>query len=91
MYHCDNTCTETRSICAGRKITCFTNAEEDEVKLSDALPYLVETRLKEGGAEFSSASQNWGEHCLVDKNLMTGQNPASASAVAKAMLGALNL
>ena len=53
------------------------------------MPYLVETRLKEGGAEYSKAAQNWGEHCIVDKNLITGQNPASAPAVAKAIISAL--
>jgi putative intracellular protease/amidase len=36
-----------KNIVSGRKVTCFSNNEEEQVKLTDAIPYLVETRLKE--------------------------------------------
>ncbi len=36
-----------KNIVSGRRVTCFSNDEEEQVKLTDAIPYLVETRLKE--------------------------------------------
>lgn len=72
----------------GKKVTGFTNSEEEAVGLTDAMPYLLEDRLKEQGADFSKAD-DWAEYVVVDGNLITGQNPASAKAVGEAIVKAL--
>lgn len=73
---------------AGRRITGFTNDEEVAVELDDDMPFLLETRLREQGGDFVGAP-NFTEHVVVDGNLITGQNPASSAAAAKALLEAL--
>jgi putative intracellular protease/amidase len=70
---------------AGRRVTGFTNAEEDAVGLTEAMPFLLETRLRELGAEFVGAA-NFEENVVVDGRLVTGQNPASARAAAEAVV-----
>lgn len=70
---------------AGRRVTGFTNAEEDAVELTDAMPFLLETRLRELGAEFVGAG-NFEENIVVDGRLVTGQNPASARGAAEAVV-----
>ena len=55
-----------KSIFAGRKATGFSNAEEEEVKLTDAIPFLVETRLKELGANYEKNEKTWGVYVTVD-------------------------
>ena len=58
-------------------MTGFTNEEEDIVKLSQYMPFMLEDKLKERGAIFEGASA-WSEKVVVDGRLVTGQNPASA-------------
>lgn len=72
---------------SGRRVTGFTNAEEDAVELSEAMPFLLETRLRELGAQFVGAG-NFEENVVVDGRLVTGQNPASARAAAEAVVRA---
>jgi putative intracellular protease/amidase len=72
----------------GRKVTGFTNAEEQAVELDKLMPFLLESRLRELGAEFVAAS-NWSDHVVVDGNLITGQNPQSSGSAAKAVIDAL--
>lgn len=69
----------------GRKVAAFTNAEEDAVGLTDAVPFLLETRLKELGANVQIAP-NFEAFAVVDDNLITGQNPASSEKVAKLVI-----
>jgi putative intracellular protease/amidase len=76
------------SVVAGRAVTGFTNAEEDAVKLTDKMPFLLESKLKELGAVFSGVD-NFVEHIVTDGNLITGQNPASSKAAAEALLNQL--
>eukprot|EP00457_Paulinella_chromatophora_P011636 gb/GEZN01011789.1/.p1 GENE.gb/GEZN01011789.1/~~gb/GEZN01011789.1/.p1 ORF type:complete len:184 (-),score=31.29 gb/GEZN01011789.1/:142-693(-) len=76
-------------IVKGRTLTCFTNAEEDAVKLTDAMPFLLETKLKELGAKISTGAA-WSNVVKVDGKLVTGQNPASASDTAKAVVQAIH-
>lgn len=71
----------------GRKLTSFSNAEEAGYAQAD-VPFLLESALREDGAEYSSADV-WQEKVVVDGRLMTGQNPASGSALAKAIVEAL--
>lgn len=66
----------------GKKVTGFTNTEEEAVELTDVVPFLVEDMLKENGGIYSKAG-DWEEYALVDGNLVTGQNPASSGLVAE--------
>jgi len=63
-----------------KKVTGFTNKEEDIVELSSQMPFMLETELVKRGAKFSSAAP-WKEKVVVDGRLITGQNPASAGAL----------
>jgi putative intracellular protease/amidase len=71
---------------AGRKVVSFTNAEEVLTFRADNVPYKLETRLKELGADFHSALVPFIPHVEVDGLLITGQNPASAGPTAKALI-----
>ena len=71
-------------IVEGRRVAAFTNAEEDEVGKSDVVPFLLEDKLVEQGADVRTAP-NWTENVVVDDRLVTGQNPQSAAGVAKEM------
>lgn len=73
----------------GKRLTGFTNAEEALVFRSDNIPYKLETRLKEFGADFHSALVPFTSHVEVDGLLITGQNPSSAGPTAKALIRAL--
>ena len=73
----------------GRKLTAFTNDEETTVELTDEMPFLLESRLKELGADFVGA-ENFAPHVVVDGNLVTGQNPASSKGAAEAVLKQLS-
>jgi putative intracellular protease/amidase len=66
----------------GRRVNSFTNEEERALGLEDVVPFLLETRLRELGANFEKAPPK--EACVVqDGNLVTGQNPASAAPLAR--------
>lgn len=75
-------------IVKGRKVTGFTNAEEDAVGLTDIVPFLLEDALREQGAEFSNVSP-FEPHVVSDGLLITGQNPPSSEPTAHALLDAL--
>lgn len=72
----------------GKQVTGFTNAEEDAVELTEAMPFLLESALRKLGAEFVGAG-NFQNNVVVAGRLVTGQNPASASDTAKAILALL--
>ena len=72
----------------GKSVTGFSNSEEDAVQLSGIVPFLLEDELKAKGANYSKAD-DWHPYAITDGNLITGQNPASSDAVAKAVLEAL--
>jgi putative intracellular protease/amidase len=73
---------------AGRTVSAFTNEEEEAAEATDLMPFLLETRLRERGATFSEGPK-WDAHIAVSGRLITGQNPASATDVAEAMVEAL--
>jgi putative intracellular protease/amidase len=75
-------------IVKGRKVTGFTNTEEDAVGLTDVVPQLVEDTLIKRGGLFSKID-DWAPYAQKDGNLVTGQNPASSTAVAKLVLETL--
>jgi len=78
-----------RYLLDGKTVSAFTNDEERAVKLDAIVPFLLESRLVERGAHFEGAA-NWQEKVVVSERLVTGQNPASASGVAKAMVTLLD-
>src|SRR5215472_17005848 len=69
----------------GKHVTGFTNGEEEEVKLTHVVPFLVEDELKRLGGLFEKAP-NWQPFHLVDGQLITGQNPESSTGAAQALL-----
>lgn len=80
--------TGTTSPFSGFRLTGFTNAEEAQVGLADKAPWLLQDRLIALGAEFVEG-EPWAPHLVVDRNLYTGQNPASSGPLAERMLEAL--
>lgn len=77
-------------------VTGFSNEEEDQAQMTSAMPFLLEDKLSAvPGTKYVKADQPWGEKVVVDKTyqlggpLITGQNPASAAGVGKALLKAL--
>jgi len=72
----------------GRKVTGFTNSEEEAVGLTDVVPFLVENVLIANGGDYSKGP-DWGSYVLTDGKLVTGQNPGSSRAAAEALLGLL--
>jgi putative intracellular protease/amidase len=76
------------SLVAGKKVTGFTNGEEEAVGLSDVVPFLVEDMLKAKGGDYSKTA-DFGVHVVRDGLLITGQNPASSGPAAKELVDAL--
>jgi putative intracellular protease/amidase len=72
----------------GKRVTGFTNTEEEAVGLSKVVPFLVEDMLKSAGGIYSKG-RDWESYVVTDGLLITGQNPASSAAGAKALLQAL--
>ncbi len=72
-------------VAKGRRIAAFSNAEERAVDLVDAMPFLLEDRLRELGGEVDTA-EDWSDHVVIDGMLVTGQNPQSSGSVAEAMV-----
>ena len=73
----------------GKKVTGFTNSEEEAVQLTSVVPFLVEDMLKANGGIYSKES-DWAPYAVQDGNLITGQNPASSELVAEKLLASLN-
>jgi len=69
----------------GRKVTSFTNTEEEAGGTTEAVPFLVEDVLKENGAHYLRGA-DWAAFVVVDGNLVTGQNPASSRKAAEELL-----
>ncbi|MFI0241344.1 type 1 glutamine amidotransferase domain-containing protein [Streptomyces sp. NPDC016845] len=69
----------------GRKVTGFTNSEEEGVALTDVVPFLVEDELKSLGGLYSKIG-DWQPYVVQDGQLITGQNPASSGPAADALI-----
>lgn len=74
---------------AGKTVSAFTDDEERSVGLAEVVPFLLESKLVERGAKHTKAP-NFQAHVEVDGRLVTGQNPASATGVAEALVRVLN-
>lgn len=73
---------------AGKKVNGFTNEEEEIVKLTKVVPFLLEDKLKERGGIYEKSAP-WQVHVTQDGRLITGQNPQSAKGVGEALRNAL--
>ena len=77
-----------QSVVKGKKVTGFTNTEEEAAGLTAVVPFLVEDMLTQNGGVYSKAA-DWHPHVETDGLLITGQTPASSEPVAKALLATL--
>lgn len=80
--------TDGKPLVSGRRVTGFTNSEEDAVALTDVVPFLVEDMLKANGGTFERGD-DWADFVVRDGKLVTGQNPASSAGAAKELLALL--
>src|SRR5580692_7184010 len=69
----------------GKRVTGFTNGEEEAVQLTHVVPFLVEDELKRVGGLYEKAP-DWQSFAITDGRVVTGQNPASSTAAAQALL-----
>lgn len=73
---------------AGYQVTGFTNVEETQAGFADKASWLLQDRLVQLGVDFQEG-EPWAPHTVTDRNLLTGQNPASAGPLAVELLKAL--
>jgi putative intracellular protease/amidase len=76
-------------IVKGKRVTGFANSEEEDVHLTKVVPFLVEDELKKLGGLYEKGP-DWKSFVVVDGRLITGQNPASSTAGARALLDLLS-
>jgi putative intracellular protease/amidase len=74
---------------ADKTLTAFTNDEEQAVELDALMPFLLETKLRELGANFISRPM-WSDHVEKDGKIITGQNPQSSASIARAVVKTIN-
>ena len=74
-----------RPLVQDKKVTGFTNTEEEASGLTNIVPFLVEDMLKKNGGNYSKAG-DWESYVVSDGLLITGQNPASSGPAAKLLL-----
>ncbi len=77
-----------KHLVSDKKVTGFTNTEEEAVGLTKVVPFLVEDMLKANGGLYAKGP-DWASFVVTDGNLITGQNPASSEEAAKAVLAML--
>ena len=70
---------------SGKSVTGFANTEEAAVGLTNIVPFLLEDVLKQKGGKYSKGA-DFQPYVVTDSNLITGQNPPSSEAAAKAVL-----
>ncbi len=81
---------EGKPLVEGRKVTGFTNTEEEAVGLTHVVPFLVEDELIAKGGIYSKG-EDWSSYVLTDGLLITGQNPTSSAATAEQLLKQLTV
>lgn len=69
----------------GKRVSGFTNSEEEAVGLAAVVPFLLENRLRDLGGDYQKVA-DWQPLAVVDGRLITGQNPASSEAVAAELI-----
>lgn len=76
------------SLVKGKAVTGFSNSEEEAVKLTDVVPFLLEDEFKKLGGHYSKGA-DWSSYVKKDGLLITGQNPGSSEEAAKVLLETL--
>jgi putative intracellular protease/amidase len=76
---------QSEPLVKGKRVTGFTNGEEAAVNLTHVVPFLVEDELKRIGGIYEKAA-DWATFAVVDGRVVTGLNPASSTAAAKALM-----
>lgn len=76
---------EGNKLVSDKRVTGFTNTEEEGVGLTDVVPFLVEDMLIANGGDYAKGD-DWASFVVVDGKLVTGQNPASSEAAASKLL-----
>ncbi|MEO6820675.1 MAG: type 1 glutamine amidotransferase domain-containing protein [Ginsengibacter sp.] len=74
------------TVLKGKRVTGFSNTEEKLAMRSDNIPYTLEDRLKELGADYHTGLVPFLSHTEIDGLLITGQNPLSAGPTADALI-----
>lgn len=77
--------TQAGDVVKDKKMACFTDVEEGQVGLTEKVPFLLESKMKELGAVVQNKDP-WSDNAVRDGNLVTGQNPQSSVSVAKLCL-----
>lgn len=73
----------------GKKVTAYSNSEEEAVDFTEIVPFSVEDMLKGNGGIYSKGP-DWNPYALEDGLVITGQNPASSELVAELLLKKLD-
>lgn len=68
-----------------KRVTDFTNDEEQSVKLDKTVPFLLEDKLKEIEDNFKK-TENFKPFIVSDGQIVTGQNPASSLVAAQRVI-----
>ncbi len=76
---------DNHPIVEGKDVTAFSNEEEKEAEMNSVVPFSLENKLKELGADYS-CGKPFSSYVLEDDNLITAQNPQSAEDFAKAII-----
>lgn len=73
---------------SNKELACFTNHEEEAINKTNIMPFLLESKLIERGANVKTAG-DWQKNVVISERVVTGQNPASADGVGNAMVSLL--
>lgn len=76
-------------IYAGYRFTVISNQEEELAKGllgGGSMRFYPQTALEQAGGLYRSNPSPWSENVVIDRELVTGQNPGSAQGVAKVLL-----
>jgi putative intracellular protease/amidase len=84
-----HTMQDGRPVVEGKRVTGFTNTEEEAVGLTDIVPFLVEDELVAKGGRYEKDA-DWAEFVVTDGLLITGQNPASSTLAARTLIERLS-
>ena len=79
---------DDKFLVSGKRVTGFSNEEEQAIGLASVVPFLLEDRIRERGGLYRRGPL-WAPHVEVDGKLVTGQNPASSVPVARSLLDLL--
>lgn len=77
-----------KALVDGRRLTAFSDAEERQAGLDSHMPFLLESELRKAGAQYE-CTEPWQKKVVVDRNLITGQNPASSAEAAENLIHAV--